>query len=245
MSGVLYSKRNIELGYTLKRISRLFNIAITNVDRMSMLVYCIEHGLYNFIFVDCSTITVGDEFLEFVKTFRVREVCRIIFIGGDKKLEEKSDKFRCVEPDELMNKMSEIANSFICPTIDLEKQYVMSLSQINESIASYLIKIGITPKLLGFAYIKEIILYGLAEGGLYYSLSKDIYPMVASKNHTTVVNVERNIRNAINLATKTNGYKQELGHLLGDRPTNRSFLSYLVDKAQHFYDKKIYDENIG
>lgn len=245
MSGILYSKRNIELGYTLKRISRIFNIAITNVDRMSMLVYCIEHGLYNFIFVDCSTIDINDEFLGFLQTFRVREVCRIIFIDGAKELESKSDKYRCVPQSQLCDKMGEIANSFISPSVNLEKQYTMSLSQINESIASYLIKIGITPKLMGFSYIKEIILYGLGEGGLYYSLSKDIYPMIASRNHTTTVNVERNIRTAIKVATNSPGYKENLGALLGDHPTNRSFLLFLIDKAQHFYEKRIYDEQIG
>lgn len=91
-------------------------------------------------------------------------------------------------------------------------------------------KFGFSLKMLGTAYIQEALLYLLMSGKTEISMTKEMYPYIASKFKTNSNNVERNIRIAIEKVWTDSdirvlkelypyGWNPETG-----RPTNAEFL---------------------
>ena len=231
-SGLLFSKRNIELGYQLKKIGRAQGISINNVDHISMLVYLLEHTMYDFLFVDCNSVQVDDQFEEFIRSPHIRGACEVIFIDGDRTL--AMHHLTCIPSEELESAVCQMIGSGHKYKAILGKR-VDNFAGMSTHVADYLISIGVTPKYTGFSYIKEIVLYSIITGDVHSTLSREVYPIIAARHRTTPESVERNIRNSIKVACDSDAFKENLSDLLGTRPTNRNFLSFLIDRAQSYY----------
>lgn len=105
-------------------------------------------------------------------------------------------------------------------------------------ITTYIQTIGIPANLKGYHFLREAILL-VAENPMRGSgITKDLYPEVAKKFETTASKVERNIRNAIEIAFERGNddayveifrgtIKQSKG-----RPTNSEFISMISDKVR-------------
>lgn len=105
-------------------------------------------------------------------------------------------------------------------------------------VSSLLLKLSLRPKLAGYTYLTEGILRMMEQPD--QSITKQLYPSIASSHRTTVNAVERSMRTAINGAWKrmdvqiwqqffpadTNG--------LIPRPTNADFLSCLAANVANF-----------
>ena len=105
-------------------------------------------------------------------------------------------------------------------------------------VSTLLLKLSLRPKLAGYTYLTEGILRMMEQPD--QSITKQLYPSIASAHHTTVDAVERSMRTAINGAWKrmdvqiwqqffpadTNG--------LIPRPTNADFLSCLAANVANF-----------
>lgn len=96
--------------------------------------------------------------------------------------------------------------------------------------------LGFSNKMLGTNYCREAILFILMSESMEVSMTKEVYPHVASKFHTNINNVERNIRLAIEKVWTEQDirwlkqlYPYEWNVETG-RPTNAEFFYNIIKK---------------
>lgn len=99
---------------------------------------------------------------------------------------------------------------------------------IIESLGVY----GISPKLIGYSYMKECIVLGVESGGSILNFSNNIYPIIASKFHTCAGNVDKNIRTAIKKAYEKNPQLFEDDEISSMALTSAGFLNYIIEKVK-------------
>lgn len=110
----------------------------------------------------------------------------------------------------------------------------------NKIVSTFLIKIGMFPNLKGFSYLISAVKEVVENPLIIHSITKALYPKVAEKYNTTVVSVERNIRNAIEIAcNKGKFYTVANAYYNGnftkyEKPTNGEFIAFLSSVATSF-----------
>ncbi len=103
-----------------------------------------------------------------------------------------------------------------------------------KQVGIFLTRVGMFPNLKGFAYLISAVKEVLNDPFIIHSITKRLYPKVAESFNTSAISVERNIRNAIEVACNkgklylvanacynTNFTKYE-------KPTNGEFIAFLV-----------------
>lgn len=234
--GILYSKRNLELGYKLKSICRSYGLSLINIDIFSSLIYLLEHSTYDFLFIDCNTIDISMDIINFLNDTHFRGSLRVIFIDS-RETEYDVENYTCVKFFDIASVLErEINNIMRQDTVDNRPD---NIEAISEEVVSFMLSAGITPKYLGFAYLKDIVLYSLISGRVKVTLSSDIYPIIASKHRTTPQNIERNIRNCLRQATKSSAYVENFSNLLGLHPTNRTFIMFAIDHTMEYFTREV------
>jgi hypothetical protein len=110
------------------------------------------------------------------------------------------------------------------------------MSDIDNDIHTYLLYLGVCPKLSGFFYILDAVKLYAASTSLYF---KDIYADISKRRGTSAFCVERGIKNAIETAwlkADINVLYAEFGatidHAKG-RPTNKAFLARVFQKINY------------
>ena len=101
-------------------------------------------------------------------------------------------------------------------------------------VSNLLISLGISTKLLGYAYLREAVL--LMVRNPMQSITKELYPSVAKQFSSSPTQVERSIRNAIQHAWERRSDEQWGQIFQPDsngkipRPSNAAFISRLADR---------------
>ena len=110
------------------------------------------------------------------------------------------------------------------------KDAILSCKQVE----LFLTKVGMFPNLKGFAYLISAVKAVIEEPLIIHSITKRLYPKVAEEFNTTAVSVERNIRNAIEVACNkgkmylvANAY-YNVNFTKYEKPTNGEFIAFLV-----------------
>lgn len=105
-------------------------------------------------------------------------------------------------------------------------------------ITSAICAIGIPANLKGYSLLRTSINMAMTTPDIIYSVTTTLYPAIAKRYNTTPSNVERNIRNAIDIAW-SRGDKKILSQIFGtslvftnSRPTNSEFIAMLADKLR-------------
>ena len=113
----------------------------------------------------------------------------------------------------------------------------------SELATSYIQTIGIPANVKGNHLLREAILI-VAENPMRGSgITKDLYPEIAKRFNTTASKVERNIRNAIEIAFNRGNSETYLEIFKGTinqskgRPTNSEFIAMIADKLRLEYRK--------
>jgi len=110
-------------------------------------------------------------------------------------------------------------------------------NRLYKRITSYLYKIGVSPQVMGFAYLREAIRICSQSGTLRGMPAKRIYGEIARDGGSTIVRVERNIRHAIGSlddkekVKKINGLMGEEVFKEYEKPTSGKIIYLLADKA--------------
>lgn len=100
-------------------------------------------------------------------------------------------------------------------------------------VSNMLMRLGVPTKLKGYNYLREAILKMSQEPS--QSITKELYPSVASTCHATPVQIERSIRSAISISwsSRDDGiwrlYFGGNGSSQIPRPSNGAFISRLAD----------------
>lgn len=98
-----------------------------------------------------------------------------------------------------------------------------------EAMTRLLREQGLTMRCKGFSYVRRGLQILLDAPHRDIALTKCLYPAIAAEFGTTAVNVERAIRNAIQVAWQREGYLRQ-AELFRERPTNSEFLAVLADQ---------------
>lgn len=96
-------------------------------------------------------------------------------------------------------------------------------------------EIGIPSHIMGYQYLKDAVLITMQDRDTINSITKILYPEIASRNNTTASRVERAIRHAIEIAF-TRGNADFITSLFGysinpntGKPTNSEFIAVISD----------------
>ena len=105
-------------------------------------------------------------------------------------------------------------------------------------ISTILREIGIPAHIKGYQYIRDAIGIVVERREILAAVTKELYPMIAEKNHTTPSRVERAIRHAIEVAWNR-GKLDTIEALFGytvktdkGKPTNSEFIALIADKLR-------------
>lgn len=110
---------------------------------------------------------------------------------------------------------------------------------IESDITAILLEVGIPAHLKGFHYLREGIIMIHRNSSLLASITKDVYPGIATKYNTTSSRVERAIRHAIEVAWirgRMDSINKIFSQKLYDdsnKPTNGEFISMIADKLKY------------
>ncbi len=103
-------------------------------------------------------------------------------------------------------------------------------------INKWLLFMGISPNLEGYAYLKESILICFNDNQMINSITKGLYPLIAKNHDKKIATVERNIRHAISVACDS-GKIFALNDIIGgkvleknERPTVSQLIALLVEQ---------------
>lgn len=93
-------------------------------------------------------------------------------------------------------------------------------------------RLGITANYKGYYYLADGIMLAMELGGQPLQVTKQIYPLLAAKYHTTTMNIEHDIRTVISLCWQINpeGLADLAGFPLKHKPTN----SEMIDMAAYY-----------
>lgn len=98
-------------------------------------------------------------------------------------------------------------------------------------ISLLLQQLGISPRIKGFKYIRQAVVYVRERQELLGLITKELYPMIAKEHETTSSRVERAMRHAIKTAWENGMREHEMFNGRPERersPKNSEFISYFV-----------------
>lgn len=115
---------------------------------------------------------------------------------------------------------------------------VVSQKVLDTAITGIIKEIGVPAHIKGYAFLREAIQMVYSDVELLGSVTKVLYPDIATKYNTTASRVERAIRHAIEVAWNRGNYEvisKMFGytvHHLKSKPTNSEFIAMIADKIR-------------
>lgn len=110
---------------------------------------------------------------------------------------------------------------------------------VDKKLVDILLSVGITANLQGYYYLKESIKLVIENPYYIGSITKVMYPKIASKFETTASRVERAIRHALEVAYNK-GKIVNLNTIFGlkifnknEKPTNSEFVALIADRLSY------------
>lgn len=237
-SAILFSKRDYSLGEALRYVCRDQKINLTYCLTFPEVIHNVVNSNPEILFYDTESIEFNfklyDEFVRSNFFF----IPKIVLLAVNPTAYELNDpNIIVVNKRNFSNDVVNILNSV------KEKQGKVLSSEKAEEIRNKTTKIlselGITTKYLGYEYIRELVLNVVEDKRVLQSFNKKLYPKLAMRYNTQVNNIERNIRNAITVASQRIKNKILFDEIsgrgllsnAGPVPSNKQFITWLVDKV--------------
>jgi two-component system response regulator (stage 0 sporulation protein A) len=112
---------------------------------------------------------------------------------------------------------------------------------LERDVTDMIHEIGVPAHIKGYQYLRDAIMLSVEDGEMLNSITKVLYPTIATKFQTTSSRVERAIRHAIEVAW-SRGRMETLDALFGytintgkGKPTNSEFIALIADKIRLQY----------
>lgn len=233
-SALLFSKRDYVLSDALRYICRNQRINLIYAITFPELLHHVITSNPEVIFFDAECIDFSfDLYKDFVET-RCFEMPKIIIFSLDpQKHSFKDDNIFVVDKKCYSEEVERIMHN-----IEEKKSRKLGeekLEEYRQKTIKLLIELGITTKYLGYEYIKELVVDIIKDKRMLKSFNKKLYPQLAVKYNTQVNNIERNIRNAINIAKRNcqnkDLYEKSCGRLTDLAPSNKQFITWMVEEV--------------
>ncbi len=227
LKGVLLSCKNQNLSYHIRQKLLTHEINLQIAADYYDLISKFEIIKFDFIIIDTRTIDIMDGLVRLFSTKISRfYVPYIVYVGEDNK---KPPTITC---EDVFISENEIFENFEELFSNIYLKFKMRNEKRNEvddnKIIDYLKTSGLSPKHIGFFYIKDGICYVLRKNNT-FSLSREVYPRISQKYNTSVCNVEKSIRYAIQIALEENNPFEK-------RITNKEYfaeaINFLITKSK-------------
>lgn len=134
--------------------------------------------------------------------------------------------------------IDEMINRCILVIQSLDKPEDKQCEDLESMVTSAICILGVPAHVSGYGYMRTSIGKVVVKPDLIHSVTKTLYPEVAKIHKTTPSKVERNIRNAIEIAWNR-GDKQAFERMFGTtldfskpKPTNSEFIAMVADKLR-------------
>ena len=228
LTAFLYSNKNLEIATNLKNFCSSYDMGlfyITDLKEYFIKESNFEHSV---LFIDNFTTTVSKDLIDFLTVKTQTRLAAVIYLcDGELKDETIIDNdkvFKINVKDAFYSKLLEVVAKLKERCVDRKvKDYNKEWASI---VYDYLLNSNLSPKHAGFSYLKDAIIFCLAENGRVGNLNKGAYTYLSEKYDTTIFNIERNIRLAIDSAWK--GQTSKTREFV-KKPSNKEFIAVGVN----------------
>ena len=138
----------------------------------------------------------------------------------------------------LQNKSSIIGREIKSQYIDISPANKRSEENIEALVTNVIHEIGVPAHIKGYQYLREAIIMVVSNIDMINQITKQLYPEIAEKYHTTPSRVERAIRHAIEVAWGR-GQQDVVESIFGytisaakGKPTNSECIAMIADKLR-------------
>jgi len=227
-----YTKENNDTTETVEYLAKKYCLKLDRItDLRQMILRGSDLTKYSLI-VDTTNVSISDDLIDYMINCGGNSKLMGIILIGDK-------DYTCKVADNLHVYVVHIGEGFGAELVD--KSYrlkdndavKMLTDSLSEKVDDILLSAKITPKYLGYGFLKDAIIYCLAGNGSVEKLSNVVYPYIAGKNGTKASSVERNIRIAIEVAWR--GTNTSFG--FEEKPSNKAFIAYVVNDIKRLANK--------
>lgn len=130
-------------------------------------------------------------------------------------------------------------NDFVPELVSTSKSSFSTKPRDLESeVTSIIHEVGVPAHIKGYSYLREAIMMAVNDNDIINSITKILYPSIASSFNTTPSRVERAIRHAIEVAWGR-GKMEAIDSIFGytvnygkGKPTNSEFIAMIADKLR-------------
>ena len=147
---------------------------------------------------------------------------------------------------ELKNYRPTQNNNFISRDMPVPKQQYIDISRGTEKkeenlealVTNVIHELGVPAHIKGYQYLREAIMMVVNDIDVINQITKQLYPEIAGKYHTTPSRVERAIRHAIEVAWgrgQVDTVESIFGYTVSNskgKPTNSEFIAMIADKLR-------------
>lgn len=201
--------------------------------------------------------------LEKIQTMKLSKMptCIMLSAVGQTKITQRAislgAEYYVVKPfdiEVLVKRIRDIENYEPTPTSTTENCYIMreakskyiEINEVNKKsqenlealVTNVIHEIGVLAHIKGYQYLREAIMMVINDIDVINQITKQLYPDIAEKYHTTPSRVERAIRHAIEVAW-TRGKNEAVENIFGytvsaakGKPTNSEFIAMIADKLR-------------
>ena len=110
--------------------------------------------------------------------------------------------------------------------------------ELDSIVTNILYNLGVPAYVKGYQYLREAIIMVINDIEIINSITRNLYPEIAKKFHTTSISIERAIRNAIEISWE-HGNMEKMEEIFGYtisrtkvKPTNSEFIAMIADKLR-------------
>ncbi len=136
------------------------------------------------------------------------------------------------------NKLSFINKEIRAPYIEIQQEKRNSTDNLEALVTNIIHEVGVPAHIKGYQYLREAIMMVVKDIDVINQITKQLYPEIANKYHTTPSRVERAIRHAIEVAW-ARGQVDTVESIFGytvstskGKPTNSEFIAMIADKLR-------------
>lgn len=136
------------------------------------------------------------------------------------------------------NKGSFLSREIKAQYIEIDSEKQKSEENLEALVTNIIHEVGVPAHIKGYQYLREAIMMVVNDIEVINQITKQLYPDIAKKFHTTPSRVERAIRHAIEVAW-SRGKADEVENIFGytvsatkGKPTNSEFIAMIADKLR-------------
>ena len=136
------------------------------------------------------------------------------------------------------NKLNFVEREFNTQYIEISPENKNEEKNLEALVTNVIHEVGVPAHIKGYQYLREAIIMVVSDIDMINQITKQLYPEIASKYHTTPSRVERAIRHAIEVAWgrgKQDVVERIFGYTVSaskGKPTNSEFIAMIADKLR-------------